>query len=280
MPLPSPGSQSMWVVEYFQISTHQQVKIGVIIPARMDSTRLPGKPLLGFLGLPMIEHVRRRALLMKSGVEVLVASGDEEILNIVWKNNGHAIRTVHSHVNGLSRANEALQALDWTHIIILHGDEILMLPEYLDSLVDIIQRTPEGSFWNVITELESKEELENNSVVKCTLQVNSNIQTIFRKSPLVMVEKTDLPLVKKVTGLFAISQDTLLAYIKQGATPLEMSESIEQLRLLEMGVEITTVMIPKNFPSVNLPEDVAKVHEYLVGDSNQIEIFNQINSFN
>jgi 3-deoxy-manno-octulosonate cytidylyltransferase (CMP-KDO synthetase) len=280
VPLPSPGSQSMWIVEYFQISTDQQVKIGVIIPARMDSIRLPGKPLLSFLGLPMIEHVRRRALLMKSGVEVLVASGDEEILNIVWKNNGQAIRTVHSHVNGLSRANEALQALDWTHIIILQGDEILILPDYLDSLVDIIQRNPEGSFWNVITDLESKEELENNSIVKCTLQLNSNIQTIFRKSPLVMVEKTDLPLVKKITGLFAISRETLSAYIKQGATPLEMSESIEQLRILEMGVEITTMRIPKNFPSVNLPEDVAKILEYLVGDSNQLEIFNRIDSFN
>ena len=194
---------------------------------------------------------------MKSDVEVLVASGDEEILNIVWKNNGRATRTVNSHENGLSRANEVIQALDWTHIIILQGDEILILPEYLDSLVDMIKRTPEESFWNVITDLESEEELENNSVVKCTLQVNSNIQTIFRKSPLVMVEKTDLPLVKKITGLFAISQDTLLAYIKQGAT-----------------------MIPKNFPSVNLPEDIAKIHEYLVGDSNQLEIFNRINSFN
>lgn len=254
------------------------MKIGVIIPARMDSIRLPGKPLMSFLGLPMIEHVRRRALLMKSSVEVLVASGDEEILNTVWKNNGRAIRTVNSHVNGLSRANEVIQALNWTHIIILQGDEILILPEYLDSLVDMIQRTPEGSFWNVITDLESEEELENNSIVKCTLQVNSNIQTIFRKSPLVIVEKTDLPLVKKITGLFAISQDTLLAYMKQGATPLETSESIEQLRILEMGVEIITMMIPKNFPSVNLPEDVTKIHEYLVGNSNQLEIFNRINS--
>ena len=270
----------MWILEYFQISTDQQVKIGVVIPARMDSIRLPGKPLLSFLGLPMIEHVRRRALLMKPGIEVLVASGDEEILNIVWKNNGRAVRTVHSHVNGLSRANEVLQSLDWTHIIILQGDEILILPEYLDSLVDIIQRTPEGSFWNVITELESKEDLENKSIVKCTLQLNSNIQTIFRKSPLVMVEKLDLPLVKKITGLFAISRETLLAYIKQGATPLEMSESIEQLRILEMGVEITTLMIPKNFPSVNLPEDVGKILEYLVGDSNQLEIFSRIDSFN
>ena len=270
----------MWILEYFQISADQQVKIGVVIPARMDSIRLPGKPLLSFLGLPMIEHVRRRALLMKTGVEVLVASGDEEILNIVWKNTGRAIRTVNSHENGLSRANEVIQALDWTHIIILQGDEILILPEYLDSLVDMIQRTPEESFWNVITDLESEEELENNSVVKCTLQINSNIQTIFRKSPLVMVGKTDLPLVKKITGLFAISRDTLLAYIKQGATPLETSESIEQLRILEMGVEITTMKIPKNFPSVNLPEDIAKIHEYLVGDSDQLEIFNRINSLN
>ena len=280
MPLPSLASQSMWILEYFQISADQQVKIGVVIPARMDSFRLPGKPLLSFLGLPMIEHVRRRALLMKTGVEVLVASGDEEILNIVWKNTGRAIRTVNSHENGLSRANEVIQALDWTHIIILQGDEILILPEYLDSLVDMIQRTPEESFWNVITDLESEEELENNSVVKCTLQINSNIQTIFRKSPLVMVEKTDLPLVKKITGLFAISRDTLFAYIKQGATPLETSESIEQLRILEMGVEINTMMIPKNFPSVNLPEDIAKINEYLVGDSNQLEIFNRINSLN
>ena len=81
MPLPLLGSQSMWILEYFQISTDQQVKIGVVIPARMDSIRLPGKPLLRLLGLPMIEHAHRRALLMKSGVEVLVASGEEETLN-------------------------------------------------------------------------------------------------------------------------------------------------------------------------------------------------------
>jgi 3-deoxy-manno-octulosonate cytidylyltransferase (CMP-KDO synthetase) len=225
----------------------------------MASVRLPGKPLLEIKGLPMIEHVRRRALLNSRKIEAIVISGDEEIIEVVRNNKGIYIKTFKEHLNGLSRANEVAENLDWTHIIVLQGDEILILPEYLDLLIDKITESPEVEFWNLVTNLESIDEISNHSIVKCTLQTDSRIQTIFRESPLICELSTQQALIRKITGIFALKKTTLSKIANFIPTPIEIAESIEQMRVLEMGSSISTIEVLENFPSINTVDDIELV---------------------
>lgn len=255
-----------------------QLKIGIVIPARMASERLPGKPLLDVLGLPMIEHVRRRAMLSSLSSNVIVASGDSEILAVTEKNGGTAVQTIQEHMNGLSRVSEVAKKLDFTHIIVLQGDEILILPEALDSLRSKIQSKPDVDFWNGVSPLETPEELDDPSVVKCIQKNDQTIQTLFRKSPLTAPILIQMFLVKKINGLFAISNDFLSEVVAHSATAIESAESIEQMRVLELSKDIAAFDMEKNYPSINLPTDIPKVLSILSRDSTQAKILNQIKS--
>jgi 3-deoxy-manno-octulosonate cytidylyltransferase (CMP-KDO synthetase) len=268
----------MLIVGCFQISGIRDVRLGILIPARMASVRLPGKPLLEIQGLPMIEHVRRRALLTTLKIEVIVISGDDEIIEVVRNNNGSHIKTLKNHLNGLSRAHEAMENLDWTHVIVLQGDEILILPEYLDQLIEEIIKHPKVSFWNITTKLESDEEITNHSVVKCTLQLDSKIQTIFRQSPLICELQKQLELTRKITGIFALNRQTLLKIANSAPTPIESAESIEQMKVLELGISISTIEVLENFPSVNLISDIDSVLQVLKNHKIQKELSERIGS--
>ena len=269
----------MSTAEYSQTDMTSQFKIGIVIPARIASVRLPGKPLLDIFGLPMIEHVRRRAMLSSLPNNVIVASGDMEIISVVEAFGGTATKSIQEHANGLSRVAEAANHLDFSHIIVLQGDEILMLPKQLNSLISTISTNPEIDFWNGICSLESADELDDPSVVKCTLKTNQCIQTMFRKTPLTSPISTQMSLVKKINGLFAISRDFLTEVVKYSSTPIEDAESIEQMKILELSKDIATFDMEKNYPSINLPKDVDKVIEVLSSDPEQIEILSQIKNW-
>ncbi|MDP3768387.1 MAG: NTP transferase domain-containing protein, partial [Dehalococcoidia bacterium] len=106
-------------------------KIAAIIPARMASSRFPGKPLLDVRGLPMVEHVRRRAELCGRFSDVVVATCDWEIAAAVERFGGRCVMTSASHPGATDRVAEAAAALDCTHVVNVQGDELLILPEDL-----------------------------------------------------------------------------------------------------------------------------------------------------
>jgi len=266
----------MLIVGFSLIDMSPQLKIGIIIPARMASERLPGKPLLDVLGLPMIEHVRRRAKLSSLSNSVIVGSGDQEILAAIETYGGTAIQTFQDHINGLSRVAEVVRKLDLSHVIVLQGDEILILPEDLNALASAILSNPAIDFWNGVSPLDSPEELQNESIVKCTQKKDKTIQTIFRKSPMTAPIPTQMMLIKKINGLFAISKKFLEVLVNNPATPIEGAESIEQMRVLELSSEIAVFDMQKNYPSINLQADVSKVLSVLSNDSVQNKILSQI----
>lgn len=243
--------------------------IGIIIPARLASKRLSEKVLIDIHGIPMIEHVRRRALLSSLSENVIVASGDRPILERIKKYGGQTSMSLEEHMNGLSRAAEAAQNFSYTHLIILQGDEVLILPEQIDSLCAAIYSNPEINFWNGICDLKSEEDLQEPSVVKCTMRQDGGVQTLFRRSPLTSSSETQLRLIKKICGLFAISAQLLRQFRFLDATPLEESESIEQLRLLEHSLEIGTFDMKFDFPSVNIARDLSLVENVL--NNNEIQ---------
>ena len=116
------------------------MKFTVIIPARISSTRFPGKILHDIKGLPMIEHVRRRALLGKNVNEVFVATCDQEIKSVVQKSGGKVLMTSNTHKNGTQRASEAAKKIKSDYVILLQGDEPCILPRTIDDLIQKIQK--------------------------------------------------------------------------------------------------------------------------------------------
>lgn len=266
----------MLIVGFCQINQETTPRIAIVIPARMNSERLPNKALLPFYELPMIEHVRRRGLLNTFGVPVFVTTGDAEILDAVVSFGG-IVRLSHSeHLNGTSRVYEFSGFTDFTHFLILQGDEILVLPDQLDSIITSILARPDVDFWNMVTPLREVAELSNQSVVKCVLNQDLDILSIFRKSPLIADYDAQIKLVHKICGLFAVSRDALSLMAKMNPTPLETSESIEQLKFLELGYKIRSIMTPLSYPSINLPEDIEIVSGILQTDNKQVEVLKKI----
>jgi 3-deoxy-manno-octulosonate cytidylyltransferase (CMP-KDO synthetase) len=250
--------------------------VGIIIPARIDSSRLARKLLIEVNGLPMIEHVRRRALLNSYSLPVIVASGDEEILNAVNKHGGETIKSELSHENGLSRVGEASLKLNWSKYIILQGDEILIKPDDLDSFINSTVSNQDLESMNMITELKDADDIQNSSIVKCLIKKNRDIAFIFRRTPLLTDYKEQLKLIYKICGLFSIGHKTLHSVLSQANTPISEIESIEQLKLIELGVRLESCFTYSDYPSVNLAKDLELVTEIFKNDHEQKMILDKI----
>jgi 3-deoxy-manno-octulosonate cytidylyltransferase (CMP-KDO synthetase) len=160
---------------------------------------------------------------------------------------------------------------------VLQADEILIDPKYLDELYKEIEVNSKQQFFNLITDLNNKSELTDKNIVKCVLRDNRTIINIFRKSGLVSSEETQLNIIKKICGVFAISKNCLS--IVSGAQPqkIEISESIEQMKIIELGINILAVNTKLNYPSVNTPEEALLVERILDMDPRQKQILEMIN---
>ena len=236
-----------------------QKRSAILIPARLDGVRLPRKVLLQFNGIPMIEHVRRRAALNQESIEVFVVSGDPEIINLVKSMGGKAIQTFEEHENGTSRCEEAARSLEYDHFLIVQGDEILVLPRHIDAIVKYLQSNPETTFINAVARLSNTKEFEDFSIVKCALSNRGNILFMFRRPPISELSISQIPHFYKVLGLFAVSKSLLHEMPKLQSSPIEKFESIEQMRLIENSIEVRSLAQDCSYPSVNIKEDIDKV---------------------
>ena len=149
------------------------MKILGVIPAHMASVRFANKILLDIHGLPMIEHVRRRAILSKALDNVVIATCDVEIAESVKKYNGDVIMTSNTHKNGTSRVAEAVKDFNHSHILLLQGDEPLLLPRHINSMVKAMKSYPTIESWNATGDINCANELDRNSFVKCSVLKNN-----------------------------------------------------------------------------------------------------------
>jgi len=256
---------------------YYQIKIGIVIPARLESERLPRKVLKMFSGLPMIEHVWRRAQLTNPVIETVIATDSEEIKKVCENFGAKCYITSKNHPNGLSRISEISSLLNWDFYIVLQADEILIDPKYLDELYKEIEVNSKQQFFNLITDLNNKSELKDKNTVKCVLRDDKTIINIFRKSGLVSSEETQLKIIKKICGVFAISNNCLSRVSGTQPQKIEISESIEQMKIIELGINILAVNTKLNYPSVNTPEEVLLVERILDMDPRQKQILEMIN---
>ena len=246
------------------------VRIAAIIPARMASSRFPGKPLLEVRGLPMIEHVRRRALRCRRFAEVVVATCDREIAQVVERAGGRCLMTSAHHPGAIDRVCEAMRHLDCTHVVNVQGDEILVLPEDLDRMAAAMEAEPEVPVWNAVAGLERAEELSDPSVVKCVVSRGERILLCSRDfSRLAPGLGTDLEPIRRVLGILGYRRDFLARFVTLPRTPLEVAEGIDQSRILEHDVPLRSVPFRRGYPGINEPREVAVVQDCLEDDPMQ-----------
>ena len=249
------------------------MKIGIVIPARLNSERLPNKVLRQFQGKSMIEHTWQRTKLMDNQIECVIATDSTEISSAAENFGATVVKTKGSHPNGLSRAKEALKNLDWDYVIILQADEILVVPKDLDDLTKEINN--QYDFYNLITRIENSNDLENVNVVKCVLKQDRTILNIFRKNGFISKQDKQLEFVKKICGTFAISRKLLLSIDLTNHSLIGLQESIEQLSVLENNIEILGIEIESHFISVNTEEEAIQAELTLTNNELQKEIFSK-----
>ncbi|MDA9184186.1 NTP transferase domain-containing protein [Flavobacteriaceae bacterium] len=248
----------------------------IIIPARLESNRFPNKILNKIQGLSMIEHVRRRCLLVKDIAGVYVATPNVKIQEEVERYGGNVILTNKDHENGTSRVAEAILAINCSHVILVQGDEPLILPSELDEMnAKIRNSSSEVYAWNGVSLLQHESEILDETVVKCSV-FNERINYCFRKSPSVSTLQKQLKQYYKVMGLIAFRKSFLLEFSHKEKTPIESNESIEQLRIIEHGLVLNSVLFPKSLPSVNEEKDVSIVLDILEKDKEQRNLFSII----
>lgn len=256
-----------------------------IIPARYSSVRLPGKLLLPIAGKPLILHTLEQAKLAKNVDEVIVATDDQRIFDIVTQSGNRAVMTSTTHQSGSDRIAEvALDLPEGSIIVNVQGDEPLISPNTIDravkEIVECGMRNADSADTrcpDIVTtfeHIESLEELENPNIVKVVTN-EAGRALYFSRSPMpfpreaalkrngpqsaIVNEPELLKNFKKHTGLYVYRREYLLEFTKMPQTHLEKLEMLEQLRALENGAYIKVVESAANSIGVDTAEDLKKV---------------------
>ena len=220
------------------------MKIKVVIPCHLNSVRLEQKVLIDIHGLPMVEHVRRRALLSRKVNNVYVATGDDEIKNVIKSYGGQVLFTMNNHINGTSRVSEAIDLVDCSHVILIQGDEPLLIPNYIDIFIENMEKSKDNLMWNGISEIYDKKSFLDHSIVKCTLDDDYNIESCFRILP---HKKKINKKIFKIQGLIGYEKNFLKKMVLSPETKIAKAESIEQMKAIEIGSKIKAILIPNPY---------------------------------
>jgi len=251
--------------------------ITIVIPARMASSRYPGKPLVPIAGMPLIEHVRRRALHADNANLVVVATCDKEIKEEVEKCGGIAVMTKNTHERCTDRIEEAIQNLPGEIIVMVQGDEPLLIPQAIQDVISPLLHDPHVDIVNLLSPLESDNDYNNTNIVKAACNCNGDVMFFSRTAIPYFREKLQVPVYRQ-TGIMAFRREVLEKFSSLPETPFERAESVDMFRALENGLRIAGVVTDYITVGVDRPGDVAIVESFLKEDATQRKLFSLINT--
>ena len=239
----------------------------IIIPTRLGAQRFPNKPLAKINNLPMIIHGLNRAKESKVG-EVFVATPDKEIIEVVKKNGGKAVLTEISHSSGSDRVFEAVERFDenkkYDLVVNLQGDMPLINPKIIKNLVKSVQSEEITSLVSLAKLDDIKEESNVKVAIswdkeKNTLKLSSGKALFFSRLPIPHNAKNYWHHI----GVYAWKRDALFKFVQSPQSDLEVSENLEQLRALEIGMSIR--VIKTDFPTIGVDtfKDLEKVRSMI-----------------
>lgn len=233
-----------------------------VIPSRYASTRLEGKPLKDICGHTMVEWVYKRAL--KSKLDgVVVATDDERIVDEVKSFGGNVILTRKDHINGTSRIAEVCETYtDYDVIVNIQGDEPLIEPDMINSIIDSFIEDNTIPMSTLKYKLTDMTEIENPNAVKVVTDKN-DFAIYFSRSVIPYPRNLNMDNYYKHVGIYGYKREFVMEYAKMASTPLELSESLEQLRVLENGYKIKVLETPYKIIGVDTQEELERVREYI-----------------
>ena len=235
-----------------------------IIPARYASSRFPGKPLVEIAGKSMIQHVWERAMQTHSIDEVLVATDDQRILSCVEKFGGKAVLTSPYHKTGTDRIVAALSGRSCDWVLNIQGDEPLVLPSDLERLIWKAHKTEGTKGATLIYKITDEAMFHDPNVVKVTL--NQKSQALYFSRSLIpfprSIQKNNYSIWRHL-GVYLFKREFLLQFHQWPQSPLEQTEQLEQLRILENGETLLCVEAENEGVGVDVPQDVMYAEKML-----------------
>jgi 3-deoxy-manno-octulosonate cytidylyltransferase (CMP-KDO synthetase) len=244
------------------------LKILGLIPARMGSSRFPGKPMAPILGKPMIGRVYERVARSPLLTTTAVATCDQVIFDYVESIGGTAVMTADTYERASDRCAEALLRLEsinrtrYDIVVMVQGDEPMTHPNMISEALEPMLNDPNIQVVNLMGKIKDVAEFEDRNCIKVVCDLQSNA-LYFSREPIPTSCKVDIiPMLKQVC-VIPFRRDYLLEYTRSTPTPLEIAESVDMMRILEHGIKIR--MKPTQYISyaVDTPEDLAKVESLI-----------------
>ena len=239
------------------------VKAVAILPARLESSRLPRKALADIHGLPMIVHVYKRCLLAKRLDDVFVATDNDEIRAEVERYGGKVIMTSSEHETGTDRIAEAAVDIDAEIIVNVQGDEALVNPDYIDKVVAVLHEAPEI---NVSILVNPYSKRNSPSDIKAVLTQKNDVM-YFSRADIPSNARVEDPPMLKAYHIVPFRKTFLLEYAQWEKSNLERIEYNEYLRILERGHKIRAVHVESDAVSVDTEDDLIYVRKMMPQDS-------------
>jgi 3-deoxy-manno-octulosonate cytidylyltransferase (CMP-KDO synthetase) len=235
-----------------------------IIPARDQSKRFPGKILATLGGVPLVVRVLNSAKESRLLSDVYVATDDEKIAVTVRNYGGNVVMTDTRHKTGTDRVAEAASKLGEFDIIVnIQADEPFMTGEIIDKVVSALD-DPSIHMSTACSKIEDENDLDNPNVVKVVLDINHNALYFSRsRIPSGRYAGDGAAPVYGHLGIYGFKRDFLYKFASMERSSLELSESLEQLRAIENGYSIKTVVVEGYFSGINTVEDLLKAEELL-----------------
>jgi len=245
----------------------------VVVPARFASSRFPGKVLADLAGRSVLEHVWRQA--RRSGArEVLVATDDERIASAASGFGAEVVRTLPSHRSGTERAAEVAASRGWPDDAVLvncQGDVPLIPPACIDQVASLLVAWPDAAMATLCTPIDSMEDYRNPNVVKVVCAADGRA-LYFSRAPIPSVGHgaagsggaVTIPESFRHVGLYAYRVGALRRLAAAPPCALEVTESLEQLRALWLGLEIRVALARETLgPDIDTPDDLQRAARFL-----------------
>ena len=243
------------------------MKILALIPARMSSSRFPGKPMAKILGKPMIGHVYENVRKCDLLEKTVVATCDKEIFDYIISIGGNGVMTSNVHERASDRCAEALAHLEekfqvkYDIVVVMQGDEPMTHPDMITEAVTPMINNPDILVTNLLGEIKNEEEFEDRNCIKVVCDLENNA-LCFSREP-IPTRIFDSVVMKKQVCVIPFTRDFLFEYTKLKPTPLEIVESVDMMRVLEHGKKVKMVPTLHQTHSVDTKEDLKHVEKLM-----------------
>lgn len=244
------------------------MNILAIIPARMGSSRFPGKPMAKILGTPMIGHVFNNVSSCKDITKTIVATCDEEIKNYIESISGESIMTSSKHERASDRCAEALSILEkkdginYDIVVMVQGDEPMTSAEMISQAISPMINDSNINVVNLVGEIKNELEFNDRNCIKVVCDLNDNA-LFFSREPIPTLVNTSLIEMKKQVCVIPFRREFLFKYTSLKPTPLEIIESVDMMRVLEHGYKVKMVATNWITSPVDTEEDLKKVEKLM-----------------